>query len=123
LGQPSLVPPLLSVDRHSSLHLFRSTATPTTPTPTLRNAGGRGGVPRGETVKRPGVLSLSGTAIRRPSLDHLKNMGDTGAAIFQTCSGSGEVCGMASPELIEQLKGSPVQIYDPFLANQWLRRM
>lgn len=56
-------------------------------------------------------------------LDHLKNMGDTGAAIFQTCSGSGEVCGTASPELIEQLKGSPVQVYEPFLANQWLRRM
>jgi quinol monooxygenase YgiN len=55
-------------------------------------------------------------------LDHLKNMGDTGAAIFQTCSGSGEVCGTASPELIEQLKGSPVQVYEPFLVNQWLRR-
>src|SRR5262245_50992704 len=39
----------------SSFRLFRSTATPTTPTPTLgtpRYAGGRGGVPRGETVKR-----------------------------------------------------------------------
>jgi quinol monooxygenase YgiN len=55
-------------------------------------------------------------------LDHLKNMGDTGAAIFQTCSGYGEVCGNASPELIEQLKGSPVQVYKPFLADQWLRR-
>ncbi len=50
-------------------------------------------------------------------LDHFKNMGDTMAAIFQTCSGSGEVCGMPSPELIEQLKDSPVQVYTPFLAN------
>jgi quinol monooxygenase YgiN len=36
-------------------------------------------------------------------LDHLKNMGETGAAILQTCSASGEVCGTPSLELIEQL--------------------
>src|SRR5262245_1225782 len=55
LGQPPLVPPPLPVDRRSSFRLFRSTATPTTPTPTCGTptyAGGRGGVPRGETVKR-----------------------------------------------------------------------
>ncbi len=50
-------------------------------------------------------------------LDHFKNMGDTMAAILQTCSGSGEVCGTPSPELIEQLKDSPVQIYTPFLPD------
>jgi len=50
-------------------------------------------------------------------LDHFKNMGDTMAAILQTCSGSGEICGKPSPELIEQLKGSPVQVYKPFQAN------
>jgi quinol monooxygenase YgiN len=50
-------------------------------------------------------------------LDHLKNMGETGVAIFQTCTGSGEVCGTPSPELIEQLKDSPVQVYTPFLAK------
>ena len=50
-------------------------------------------------------------------LDHLKNMGDTMAAIFQICSGSGEVCGTPSPELLEQLKDSPVQVYKPFLAK------
>ena len=44
-------------------------------------------------------------------LDHFKNLGDTMAAIFQTCSGSGEICGTPSPELMEQLKGSPVQVY------------
>ena len=50
-------------------------------------------------------------------LDHHKNLGDTMAAILQTCSGSGEICGTPSPELIEQLKDSPVQVYTPFLAN------
>ena len=50
-------------------------------------------------------------------LDHHKNLGDTMAAILQTCSGSGEVCGTPSPELIEQLKGSPVQVYKPFQAS------
>jgi quinol monooxygenase YgiN len=50
-------------------------------------------------------------------LDHHKNLGDTMAAILQTCSGSGEICGTPSTELIEQLKDSPVQVYTPFLAN------
>jgi len=50
-------------------------------------------------------------------LDHFKNMGDTMAAILQTCSGSGEICGTPSPELIEKLKDSPVRVYTPFLAN------
>jgi quinol monooxygenase YgiN len=50
-------------------------------------------------------------------LDHRKNLGGTMAAILQTCSGSGEICGTPSPELIEQLKNSPVQVYTPFLAN------
>jgi hypothetical protein len=44
-------------------------------------------------------------------LDHHKHLGDTMAAILQTCSGSGEICGTPSPELIEQLKDSPVQVY------------
>ena len=47
-------------------------------------------------------------------LDHLKNIGDTMAAIMQACSASGEICGTPSPKLIEQLKGSPVQVYTPF---------
>lgn len=50
-------------------------------------------------------------------LDHHKNLGDTYAAILETCSGTGEVCGTASPELIEKLKGSPVQVYKPFQQN------
>jgi hypothetical protein len=43
------------------------------------------------------------------------------AAILQTCSGSGEICGTPSPELIEQLKGSPVQVYKPFQAHEVTR--
>jgi quinol monooxygenase YgiN len=47
-------------------------------------------------------------------LGHVENLGDTMAEFFQTCSGSGEVCGTPSPELIERLKDSPVQVYTPF---------
>jgi quinol monooxygenase YgiN len=47
-------------------------------------------------------------------LEHHKNLGDTMTALFRTCSGSGEICGTPSPELIEQLKDSPVQVYKPF---------
>ena len=43
-------------------------------------------------------------------LDHHKNLGDTMAAILQTCTGSGEVCGTLSPELIEQLKVRPFSL-------------
>jgi quinol monooxygenase YgiN len=50
-------------------------------------------------------------------LDHHKNLGDTMAAILQTCSGAGEICGTPSPEVIEQLKDSPVQVYKPFQAK------
>jgi hypothetical protein len=60
------------------------------------------------TATTPSVLSLSGTGTRRPSWITSRIWEDTMAAILQTCSGSGEVCGTASPELIEQLKGSPV---------------
>lgn len=50
-------------------------------------------------------------------LDHQKNLRDTLAAIHQTCSGSAEVCGTASPELTEQLDGLPVRFYKPFRAR------
>jgi len=56
-------------------------------------------------------------------LDHHKNLGDTMAAILKTCTGSGEVCGTPTPELIEQLKNSPLQVYTPFLPNQYLGRV
>ena len=47
-------------------------------------------------------------------LDHFKNMGDTMAAIFETCTGHGEVCGTPSPELRKALEGSPVRIFTPY---------
>lgn len=47
-------------------------------------------------------------------LDHFQNMGETMTAIFETCSGSGEVCGKASPELIDKLKDAPVHVFRPF---------
>ncbi len=49
-------------------------------------------------------------------LDHVKNLGEIMGALFQTCSGSGAICGTPSAELLEQLKDSPVQVYTPFLA-------
>jgi quinol monooxygenase YgiN len=50
-------------------------------------------------------------------LDHHKHLGDTIAAILQTCSGTGEICGTPSPELIKHLKDSPFQVYKPFQAD------
>jgi quinol monooxygenase YgiN len=50
-------------------------------------------------------------------LDHVRNLGDTMGAILRTCSGSGEVCGTPSLALIEQLRGSSIQVYTPFLAS------
>ena len=50
-------------------------------------------------------------------LDHRKHLGDTIGAILQTCSGTGEICGTPSPELIEHLKDSPFQVYKPFHAD------
>ncbi len=49
-------------------------------------------------------------------LDHHKNLGETLAAILRTCSGSGEICGTPSPELIEHLKDSPIRVFKPFQA-------
>jgi len=50
-------------------------------------------------------------------LEHFRNLGDLYNQVLETCYGAGEVCGNASPELVEQLKGSPVAIYKPFLAK------
>src|SRR5580658_9406281 len=32
-------------------------------------------------------------------LDHFTNMGETMTSIFETCTGSGDICGTPSPEL------------------------
>ena len=50
-------------------------------------------------------------------LDHFEHMGETMAAIFETCTGSGEVCGTPNAELRAKLEGSPVQVYAPFLGS------
>jgi quinol monooxygenase YgiN len=47
-------------------------------------------------------------------LEHIANLGETMAALFETCSGSGEICGTPSPELMKALEGSPVRIYSPY---------
>jgi quinol monooxygenase YgiN len=49
-------------------------------------------------------------------LEHLANLGNTLTAIFETCSGSGEICGTPSPELKKALESSPVRIYSPYLS-------
>src|SRR5215475_12387155 len=36
-------------------------------------------------------------------LEHITNLGETMAALFETCSGSGEICGTPSPELMKAL--------------------
>src|SRR5262245_1549630 len=47
-------------------------------------------------------------------LEHIANLGETMAALFETCSGSGEICGTLSPELMKALKGWPVRNYSPY---------
>ena len=47
-------------------------------------------------------------------LEHITNLGETMAAPFETCSGSGEICGTPSPELMKALEGWPVRIYSPY---------
>jgi len=47
-------------------------------------------------------------------LEHTANLGETMAALLETCSGSGEICGTPSPELMKALEGAPVRIYSPY---------
>jgi len=49
-------------------------------------------------------------------LEHLNNIGELMGALLKTCTGSGEVCGKASPELIKALDGSPVRLFSPYKA-------
>ena len=50
-------------------------------------------------------------------MEHHHNLGDLYDALLATCSGSGEVCGNPSAELVEMLNGSPVGVYKPFVPN------
>jgi hypothetical protein len=66
---------------------------------------------KAEVACEGGVLTMAGP------LGSPQESGDTMAVILQTCSGSGEICGTPGPELIEQLKGSPVQVDKLFQPN------
>ena len=65
----------------------------------------------GDNTKR---LVFEGYRDSPALLGRHKNLGDAMAAILETCSGFGEICRTPSPELIEQLKDSPVQVDKPF---------
>lgn len=47
-------------------------------------------------------------------LEHFANLGELSAAIFKTCSASGEICGTPSPELLKALDGAPVRVFSPY---------
>jgi len=46
-------------------------------------------------------------------LEHTANLGGLMAEILETCSGSGEIAGTPSLELIKAVEGSPVRIFTP----------
>ena len=47
-------------------------------------------------------------------LEHFANLGALTTALFQVCSGSGELLGTPSPRVEKALEGSPVRIYTPY---------
>jgi len=47
-------------------------------------------------------------------LEHFSVLGALTTAVFQVCSGSGEILGTPSPQLRKALEGSPVRIYTPY---------
>ena len=47
-------------------------------------------------------------------LEHNVNLGKTLAALLETCSASGEICGTPSPRLLKALERSSVRIYSPY---------
>lgn len=49
-------------------------------------------------------------------LAHQNNIGGLMGALLKTCTGSGEVCGAATPELAKALDGSPVRLFSPYQA-------
>ena len=49
-------------------------------------------------------------------LEHFANLGGTGAALFETCSASGELCGSPSPDLMKVIESLPVRIFAPYLS-------
>ncbi len=47
-------------------------------------------------------------------LEHFSNLGALMTALFQVCSGSGEILGTPSRQLRKALEASPVRIYTPY---------
>ena len=49
-------------------------------------------------------------------LQHQNNIGGLMGTLLETCTGSGDACGKATPELIKALEGSPVRLFTPYQA-------
>jgi len=47
-------------------------------------------------------------------LEHQHNVGGLMDCLLKTCTGSSEVCGTATPELIKALAGTPVRLFSPY---------
>lgn len=47
-------------------------------------------------------------------LEHQHNVGEYMDSLLKTCTGSSEVCGTATPELLKALNGSPVRLFTPY---------
>jgi quinol monooxygenase YgiN len=47
-------------------------------------------------------------------LEHNANLGETLHELFETCSGSGEIFGNPSSDLVEALKSIDAKIYSPY---------
>jgi quinol monooxygenase YgiN len=48
-------------------------------------------------------------------LEHANNVSGLMDALLKTCTGSSVVCGTTTPELVDALAGSPVQLFSPHL--------
>ena len=49
-------------------------------------------------------------------VEHMANLGELGESMLATASVDGELLGEPSAELAKNLKGSPVQLFTPFLS-------
>ena len=52
-------------------------------------------------------------------IEHFSNMGEMMALMFETCTGSGEICGPISPKLEQMLSGAPVQMFWPYKSTEF----
>jgi quinol monooxygenase YgiN len=49
-------------------------------------------------------------------VQHHNNVGALITALLKTCTGSSDVCGTITPELIKALDGAPAQLFSPYQA-------